>query len=160
MLEFANGYRGKLVTETMLVGDLNDEDGNLIPVAAFLGRLKPAAAYISIPMRPPAEKWIQPPLEHNVARAHQILSRDLAHVEHLIGYEGNAFASSGDPAEDLLSITAVHPMREEAVMKLLRRAGAEWSVVRSLLQRGDLMQTEYEGRSFFIRSFTKRKTPV
>jgi wyosine [tRNA(Phe)-imidazoG37] synthetase (radical SAM superfamily) len=160
MLEFAGGYRGKLVTETMLVGELNDENGNLISIASFLGRLKPAAAYISIPTRPPAEQWIQPPLEQNVARAHQILSREVAHVEHLIGYEGNAFASSGDPAEDLLSITAVHPMREEAVMELLHRAGAGWSIVRSLLQNGEIVETEYDGRRFFIRSFSKRKSPV
>jgi hypothetical protein len=88
------------------------------------------------------------------------LSREVAHVEHLIGYEGNAFASSGDPAEDLLSITAVHPMREEAVMELLHRAGAGWSVVRSLLQNGEIVETEYDRRRFFIRSFSKRKSPV
>lgn len=34
--------------------------------------------------------------------------------EDLIGYEGNAFAFTGDVEEDLLSITAVHPMREDA----------------------------------------------
>jgi len=37
-----------------------------------------------------------------------------------MGYEGNAFASTGNVEEDLLSITAVHPMREEGVKKLLK----------------------------------------
>ncbi|MFO8079490.1 MAG: hypothetical protein R6V07_04200 [Armatimonadota bacterium] len=37
----------------------------------------------------------------------------------LIGYEGNAFASTGNVAEDILSITAVAPMRREAVQDLL-----------------------------------------
>ena len=160
MIEFANSYAGTLVTETMLVRGLNDENGNLNKIAAFLGRLKPYTAYISIPTRPPAEPWVLQPLERNVARAHQILSREVSRVEHLIGYEGNAFVSSGDPAEDLLSITAVHPMREEAVKELLGRTGAGWSVVQKLLQRGALVQTKYEGRRYFIRAFPKKKAPA
>jgi wyosine [tRNA(Phe)-imidazoG37] synthetase (radical SAM superfamily) len=160
MIEFANSYAGTLVTETMLVRGLNEENGNLNTIAAFLGRLKPETAYISIPTRPPAESWVLQPLEENVARAHQILGREVSRVEHLIGYEGNAFASSGDPAEDLLSITAVHPMREEAVEELLRRTGAGWSVVQELLRRGALVETKYDGRRFFIRAFPKKKAPV
>jgi wyosine [tRNA(Phe)-imidazoG37] synthetase (radical SAM superfamily) len=159
MLEFRGNYKGVLVTETMLVRGLNDENGNMNTVAAFLSRLKPETAYISIPTRPPAESWVLSPLEKSVARAHQILQREVGRVEYLIGYEGNAFASSGNPAEDLLSITAVHPMREEAVAELLNRAQAGWSVVRRLLQDGALVETEYEGCKYFLRAFPGRKLP-
>ena len=44
---------------------------------------------------------------------------------YLIGYEGNAFAFAGNVEEDLLSISAVHPMREKAVSEFLARAGAD-----------------------------------
>jgi len=46
-------------------------------------------------------------------------------VEYLIGYEGNAFAFTGNVEEDLLSITSVHPMREDAVKDFLKKANAE-----------------------------------
>jgi hypothetical protein len=59
-----------------------------------------------------------------------------------------------------LSITAVHPMREEAVEELLRRAGAGWLVMRKLVQRGALVESEYEGRKFFIRAFPRKKRRV
>lgn len=157
MLEFRKGYSGTLVTETMLISDLNDESGNLDSIAAFLGRLKPATAYISIPTRPPAESWVLRPTEEAVAGAHQILGREVARVEYLIGYEGNAFAFTGNPEEDLLSITAVHPMREDAVREFLQRARADWSVVRGLLEQDLIVDTEYEGKTFFIRKFPKRK---
>lgn len=157
MLEFRNGYSGTLVTETMLVRGMNDEDGNLNGVAKFLSRLKPEAAYISIPTRPPAESWVLQPKEESVARAHQILTREVPRVEYLIGYEGNAFAFSGNPVDDLLSITAVHPMREDAVEELLRHTQADWSVVHGLLECGLLVETEYEGRKFFIRKFPREK---
>lgn len=40
-------------------------------------------------------------------------------MEYLIGYEGNDFAFTGNIEQDLLSVTAVHPMREDAVNEML-----------------------------------------
>lgn len=153
MLEFAKTYGGELVTETMLVRGVNDGADHVREVADFLSRMGPAKAYLSIPTRPPAEQWVQAPDEDAINLAYQILSERLANVEHLIGYEGNAFASTGDVEEDLLSITAVHPMREEAVAELLTRTGADWEAVRELVDTGQLLEAEYEGRKFFVRRF-------
>jgi wyosine [tRNA(Phe)-imidazoG37] synthetase (radical SAM superfamily) len=157
MLEFKRYYRGTLVTETMLVRELSDRNGNLNSIAVFLERLQPAVAYLSIPTRPPAESWVRQPTEDTVARAHQILDRAVARMELLIGYEGNGFASTGRLAEDLLSITAVHPMREEAVCELLEKARADWSVVREMVERGLLVEGQYEGRTYCLRRFPKRR---
>jgi len=72
-------------------------------------------------------------------------------VEYLIGYEGNAFAFTGDVEEDLLSITSVHPMREDAVSEFLARAGADWPVIHRLIAQERLIEMEYEGRKFYMR---------
>jgi wyosine [tRNA(Phe)-imidazoG37] synthetase (radical SAM superfamily) len=115
-----------LVSETMLIDNI-DYKGELERIAGFLGGLdKLDKAYVAIPTRPPAEKWVKPAREEKVNTAFQLFVKRLGNdrVEYLIGYEGNAFAFTGDVREDLLSITAVHPMREEAVRELLRRAGA------------------------------------
>ncbi|HIC94972.1 MAG TPA: hypothetical protein EYP09_12125 [Anaerolineae bacterium] len=151
MLEFASAYEGELATETMLVEGLNDGEDHLREVADFLAELRPARAYLAVPTRPPAEEWVRPPVEGVINRAYQILSERLDDVEYLIGYEGNAFAFTGDAEEDLLSITAVHPMREEAVREFLARARADWSIVRKLLERGQLVETEYRGKNFYVR---------
>ena len=151
MLEFARAYEGELATETMLVEGLNDGDECVREVADFLAELRPARAYLSIPTRPPAEEWAQPPNEKVINRAYQILGDRVDHVEYLIGYEGNAFAFTGNAEEDLLSITAVHPMREEAVKEFLARAKADWSIVRKLLEQGQLVEAEYEGNKFYMR---------
>jgi wyosine [tRNA(Phe)-imidazoG37] synthetase (radical SAM superfamily) len=151
MLEFAEEYTGELVTETMLVQGINDGDKQLEKVADFLAQLKPARAYLSIPIRPPAEAWVRAPGEEVINRAYQTLSEGVDQVEYLIGYEGNAFAFTGDVEEDLLSIMAVHPMREEAMTEFLTRAGADWSVVQRLIDGDRLVETEYEGRNFYMR---------
>lgn len=80
MLEFAQCYRGTLVTETMLVKDLNDRVPEIEKVVQFLVRLKPATAYIALPTRQPAEAWVQPPLEAAVQRAYRIFRDHLENV--------------------------------------------------------------------------------
>ena len=155
MLKFAKDYKGELVTETMLIKDLNDRDDLIMEVAEYLAKLRPSIAYLSIPTRPPAEEWAQPPGEDATNRIFQILSERIDHVELLIGYEGNTFAFTGDAEEDLLSITSVHPMREEAVREYLAQAGSDWYIVRELIDRGKLIETSFGGRKFYMRKFIR-----
>ena len=91
------------------------------------------------------------PREENITRAWQILGEQVKQVEYLIGYEGNAFVSTGDIRTDLLSITSVHPMREDAVQALLTKVGADWTVVDTLIKDGCLIRTDYKGDRFYMR---------
>ena len=124
-------------------------------VSNFLASLQPDISYLAVPSRPPAEKRVQPPGEEVVNRAYQQLSRKQNRVEFLVGYEGNAFASTGNAREDLLSITAVHPMRRDAVEDFLKRTSAEWTIVDDLIVRGELVETEHGGKTFYLRKFSK-----
>jgi wyosine [tRNA(Phe)-imidazoG37] synthetase (radical SAM superfamily) len=151
ILAFAAAFPGELVTETMLVRGANDHAADVVDLAAFLAQLRPAKAYLAVPTRPPAEPWVEPPSEGVINQAFQLLCERLEHVELLIGYEGNAFAATGDVTEDLLSITAVHPMRAEAVQELLTRAGADMSVVETLVAQGQLVTTIYDGGRYYAR---------
>jgi len=153
MMTFAEAYTGTLVTETMLVKDRNVSEASAVGIADFIQRLNPKKAYFLIPTRPPAISSIRPPSEGELNRFYQIVSRKVANIEYLTGYEGNAFASSGNAAEDLLSITAVHPMRFEAVRELLAKNQADWGIVENLVNEGKIMETEYEGQKFYIRRF-------
>ncbi len=150
MLRFAGSYQGELTTETMLIRDVNDSASEVGKIADFLAELNPATAYLAIPTRPPAE-WVQPASEQALNAAYQTLSNKLGRVEYLIGYEGNVFASTGNVIQDLLSITAVHPMREEAVVELLDRAGGSQGVVQRLVNDGSLVELEYHGKKFYAR---------
>jgi wyosine [tRNA(Phe)-imidazoG37] synthetase (radical SAM superfamily) len=155
-LEFASEFKGELVTETMLVEGVNDDDDHIREVAGFLARLRPAIAYLAIPTRPPAEEWVRPPGEEVINRAYQIFSEKVDRVEYLIGYEGNAFAFTGNVEEDMLSITSVHPMREDAVSEFLARAGADWSVVHRLIAQDQLVESKYDGLTFYMRRLYPR----
>ena len=153
--EFARIYRGKVITETQLVAGVNDGEDELEGIATFLSTVRPSKAYVAIPTRPPAEAWVQPASEKAINMAYQMFAEALGHhhVEYLVGYEGNAFASSGDAEEDLLSITAVHPMRRDAVREILAKGRVGWEVVERLIDEGKLVELEYRGSSFYMRRF-------
>ncbi|MBN1437966.1 MAG: hypothetical protein JW929_01030 [Anaerolineales bacterium] len=154
-LTFAHAFPGRLVTETMLAADVNDGEESLRHVADFLARLNPSAAYLAIPTRPPTVKSVDPPEERVVNRAYQILSTKAASLEYLTGCEGNAFSSTGSIQEDLLSITAIHSMRREAVDALLRKAGSSWESVHALVAQNRILETEYSGETYYVRRFQR-----
>ncbi len=157
IIEFSKEFKGEIITETMLIDRLDYED-ELEKIAGFLSELRPHKAYIAIPTRPPAETWVKPADERVVNMAFQVFSEKLGEdkVEYLIGYEGNAFAFTGNIKEDLLSITAVHPMREEGVKELLRKANAGWEIIEKLLDEGKIIELEYEGHKYYMRKITSR----
>lgn len=151
--DFADRYQGTLVSETMLVQGINDGENNLTDTAGFLSKFKPATAYLGIPTRPPAEDYVAPPTEEKLNHAFQNFQDHGLHVEYLIGYEGNAFASTLDIESDLLSITSVHPMREDAVAELLNRQGEDHSVLDRLLEEKKLVASDFQGKRYYIRKF-------
>jgi wyosine [tRNA(Phe)-imidazoG37] synthetase (radical SAM superfamily) len=153
--EFTEVFGGKITIETMLINNVKYDD-EFEKIAKFLAKMEGVdKVYIAVPTRPPAEKWVKPAKEETLNRAFQIFSREIGSdkVEYLIGYEGDTFTLTGNVKNDLLSITAVHPMRKEAIIELLKKAGADWHVVEELLQRGELIEIEYEGEKYYIRKF-------
>ena len=151
MIEFSKTFAGTLVTETMLVAGVNDTGRHASETAKFLAELRPSRAYVAVPTRPPANDQVRPPGTEALLRYYKVIEDQVAGAEYLIGYEGNAFASAGDPAENLLGITAVHPMREEAVGELLEKAGADWDVVERLVREGRMLRVQYENRMYYLR---------
>lgn len=157
IVKFARQYPGELATETMLVEGINDSETSIVAVAEFLCKVRPHKAYLSIPTRPPTESSVRAPSEAVINSAYQLMKAQLANVEYLIGYEGDAFTFTGNIEQDLLGITAVHPMSEEAVRAFFARAGVEWDFMQHLLTAGKIKQTEFAGKHFYVRGLQKRQ---
>lgn len=155
--EFRRAFRGELTTETMIVRGVNDQETEIGGIAEFIAALGPKTSYLSVPIRPPAEKYVRPPAAEVLAMAYQRFRERTIATELLIGYEGNAFAFTGDVRQDLLSITAVHPMRDEAVREFLKKARAGWGVIDELVKQQELAEVEFNRQVFYIRKFPNLK---
>lgn len=152
---FAKKYQGKLNTETMLVKNANDNKKDLNKTAEYIKKIKPDKAYISIPTRPPAEKTVEKPTEQKINQAYQIYTSKNINAEYLIGYEGNQFSSTGNFKKDILNITSVHPMRKQAVKKLIKKDNANWNQLKQLINQNKIQKTQHENKTYYIRTIKK-----
>jgi len=151
--EFSKMFDGELVTETMMVKGINDNDKELTHIADFIAELEVIKSCLSIPTRPPSEKWVNPAHEEILTAATLIFNERGIDVEYLTDFEGTEFTCTGDVKKDLLSIASVHPMREDALLELLRKGGDNWDVVEELLENGKLSEVHYSQNKFYVRKF-------
>ncbi len=152
---FASSFKGMLVTETMLVKDMNDNIESLRKTAQVISELNPYKAYILIPTRPPAEIFVESPSEDNLNIAYQTFRDLINSVELLVYSEGTNFSYSSDAEKELLSILAVHPMRKDAVEEFLSRSKTSWSLVDDLIKNNLLKKVKYSNNTFIIKNITR-----
>jgi wyosine [tRNA(Phe)-imidazoG37] synthetase (radical SAM superfamily) len=116
---FRQVYAGRLWVEVMLVKSLNDGDEALKDLATALHGIAPDAIHLSLPIRPPAEPWVQPADEEALMRATAILGE----TSRLIHPAEGDFDLSGYDSllEAVVAIITRHPMREEELLRSLHR---------------------------------------
>jgi wyosine [tRNA(Phe)-imidazoG37] synthetase (radical SAM superfamily) len=156
---FRHSFRGTFVTETMLVNGINDNEDSLISTAEFISNLKPDKSYILVPTRPPAEKFVEPPLEEKQNEAYQLFNSRINNVGLLTGAGDVDFTYSSDVEKELLGILAVHPMSFEATESFLSKAKADWQLIESLIHKNILKEVEYSKNKFLVRNI-KHKIDV
>lgn len=154
ILAFRNRFQGQLVTETMLVSGLNDSETAIQNLSTFLQRLAPYKSYLSLPTRPPAESWVKPPDAEALQRVLSFLTANIDFLDLLFETEVGDFIATGDIYEDILSITAVHPIREEALRLMVDHAGESWLVVEELLAQKRLTSIKYREEWFYMRPYS------
>ena len=117
MIDFKREYSGKLWLEVMLVDGLNDTEEALKAIAAIAAEIAPDEVHISLPTRPPVEKWVKPAAETGLMRAIAILG-DVAHVVH--PQEGLFDLSGSESVVDaIIGIITRHPMSDAQLQRTL-----------------------------------------
>lgn len=153
MKSFASSYGGDLNTETMLIEGYNDTSEELKRIAGFISLLKPKTAYLSVPTRPPAWKDVRPGSEQKIAEAWQIFQHEGIAAETLTGFEGTDAGYTGNAYEDILNISAVHPLREDTLDELLKHDKSDIAVVRSLVAQNLLREVKHDGKRYYLRKY-------
>jgi wyosine [tRNA(Phe)-imidazoG37] synthetase (radical SAM superfamily) len=158
ILAFRDNYKGKLITETMIL-DINYAEDPIIKTAEFLKELKPDKCYLNTPIRPPSERHIKPPKIEVITKIltifNEIIGKDK--VELLGKFEGVDFAISKNVEEDILAITSVHPMREEVIKELLNKANISFDIIEKMVDEGKLIKLDYNGEIFYMKRTKSRK---
>lgn len=154
---FAANYKGTLATETMLIKGVNDGLECISQIADFLVGVRPNAAYILVPSRPPSEGWVKRPDMDNLKEIYAAMSEKLGPVVEMVGGdEEDSFFFTGDIVKDVLSITSVHPIREDVIARLLTDRNCDWDIIEGLLKQGVLESYNYENKRFYVKKMGER----
>ena len=149
LVDFRAMYRGRYWLEVMLIRGLNDTEEALRALAAQIARIRPDKVHLTLPERPPAEPWVQPPDAEGLMRAEAIL-RQVAEVVHPAR---GAFDFSGydDPQAAVLAVLARHHMRESELKAALARWGddAVQETLQALQASGQVQVLERYGTRFW-----------
>jgi len=152
LLHFSSEYKGKLVTETMLVDGVNDSSAILEEISALIAQINPSIAYLSIPTRPPAIFTVKV-ADEPIDEAYKIFSNRGLNVELLIDFEGTETGYTGNAIEDIIDICTVHPIREDTMQELLKNDNADPNILNSLIQAKYIKPVKYKSKIFYIRQF-------
>ena len=146
---FREAFSGRLWIEVMLVRGLNDGEPALLGLRDALAFLHPDRVHLNVPIRPPAEGWVQPPGEDDLMRALAILGEAAAVVP---PYEGHFDLARDLPlGEAILEVIRRHPMKDVELLQALRDCPPR--VVESALvdleAEGRAQRVEFRGQTFW-----------
>ena len=151
--DFVKEYKGRIITETMLVEGINDSNFSIKRTAQFISGLKINKSYLSVPVRPPAESKVKPTNVTKLDLALETFRNNNINVESLTSDTAIDFSHTDNFEEELLSITSVHPMNKDAVEKFLKKANLNWSAMRALLNQKKVIEVDYDGNIFYQKNF-------
>ena len=159
MVDFAKTYRGKILTETMLIHNLNIASDILNEVISIIRRIDPYKVYLSVPIRPPAERWVKPPTEEELLIAYKTFADKLGErkVEVLSTPEPPKFYPPADPVEYILSMIAVHPLRIEYAINILQKhTDKPQKLIEDLVKARKICLVRYQNTVFLVRRIIRK----
>ncbi len=146
---FREEFSGKIWVEVMLVRGLNDIEPVLVPLAAALERIRPDRIQLNVPVRLPAEEWVEPSDAAGLLRAMTILG-EVAEV--IPAAEGMFEVDETDSLVDgVVDILRRHPMRQRELERTLGHLAGESKdeVIKALEESGYARRRIYRGEVFW-----------
>ncbi len=149
MADFRQSYRGQLWVEVMLVKGINDSEAALTGIAAALRRIQPDQVHLNVPLRPPAERQVEPPDNLGMVRAMAILGE----VATIVTPASGAVVLAPDTpiADAIVEIIRRHPLRETELAEALQRytPGRVTEMLVSLEASGQARRLVYRDQAYW-----------
>ncbi len=147
LFQMREEMNGEMWLEVMLMKGINDDEYTLYRLGEIIKDLKPHRVYINVPIRPPAESWVEVPDDETLRMAAKILGAvPLGSME-----EGTFYVKDDeDPFTAILNIIKRHPMRRKQIEKVAQDHGWDKESLIESLKKSDLVEVvSSHGTEFF-----------
>jgi wyosine [tRNA(Phe)-imidazoG37] synthetase (radical SAM superfamily) len=153
LADFSKDHPGSVWLEIMLVRGLNDTKEALEGIQRVVARVRPERVFLLTPIRPPAEAWVEIPDPATLLYAQGMIEgAELIHELETGHFDLNGLSST---RRAILDVGSRHPLRRDQALQIeaaLHSPGA----VQWMLHAGELIEVEYNGRSYLLPSRFRR----
>ncbi|WP_235280308.1 hypothetical protein [Thermotoga sp. Mc24] len=133
----------------MLVKGLNDFA--LEELREKISQIEPDRVYVNVPVRPPAEGWVEHPDEETIKKAKELFNATSIEIP-----AAGRFITAGEGIDAVLNMTKRHPTSEEEIKDLLtsQRIDPE-PIIERLRSCKNVEIIEYSGRRYYRYTTTE-----
>jgi wyosine [tRNA(Phe)-imidazoG37] synthetase (radical SAM superfamily) len=146
---FAASFNGKLISETMLVESLNDDDSQAAGLAQYLKSIEPTNVYLSLPLRPPAESSVIPPDREKIHEFNRKMEEYGIHSTLLGDLPESDVDKKSGQMDEIISILKVHPLNRKELKKILHEKNLTWDQLVNLVDEGIILEKRTQGEVFY-----------
>ena len=147
LVDFRAEYEGKIWVEVMLVKSVNDDDNSLKDIKNAVDSVNPDRVYIVVPIRPPAESWVEPASPERIISAQGILGESLDITGREIGEFG--VGEFSDAGEAIYELCSRHPLREEQALVIEQKFDQK-GTVNKMINTSKLVKIKYQGENYIL----------
>ncbi|MHA1355019.1 MAG: radical SAM protein [Candidatus Heimdallarchaeota archaeon] len=157
MKDFRSEFQGQIWMEVMLVKGLNDSPETIAKIKTVLDDLGCDRVYVNVPIRPPAEKWVEIPDKDRVLEICSTLNAyNIAHYESNQGFQ---ISANDDMEDQIVKITTRHPLRETQILAMFDLPSQEIiQLLENMAKKGKLKRVIYNKEIFWLNANSKIKT--
>ncbi|MFO8018774.1 MAG: radical SAM protein [Promethearchaeia archaeon] len=152
-IRFREQFSGEFWLEVMLMKGINDSEKELISIKKKLDLIKPKRIDINVPIRPPAEEWVDIPDKSVFHRLNRIFGKYGKDSEINFPEIGNFHKYSGNFEQELINIIERHPMREDQIFKTFCNETLNQEQIlgklKKLSQNNEINKMLYKGKVFW-----------
>ena len=156
LIAFRKSFHGIIRLEVMLVENVNDSIENLQSLKSLIKTINPDIVDVSIPTRPPAEQWVNPPSTDRLIFAQKLLGSSGV----MTSRENGAFglAIFGSVLEAIEQLCSRHPLRLEQAKEIAQSFSNSGELDR-LIKCGKLRKAKYRGEVFILPQENDKEFP-
>ncbi|MHA1308708.1 MAG: radical SAM protein [Candidatus Heimdallarchaeota archaeon] len=157
MKDFRSEFQGQIWMEVMLVKGLNDSPETISKIKAVLDDLGCDRVYVNVPIRPPAENWVEIPDNDRVLEICSTLNaNNIAHYESDQGFQ---LSANDDKEDQILKITTRHPLRETQILAMFDLPSQEiLQLLENMAKEGKLKRVIHNKEIFWLNANSRIKS--
>ncbi|MFO7881956.1 MAG: radical SAM protein [Kosmotogaceae bacterium] len=148
LVEFSQDFQGEVWLEVMLMKSFNDSYRNIRRLGRRIKKINPDKVYINVPVRPPAESWVEVPDKEQIDFAKEVFGAES--IEKI--QKGDFSSLEEDALQGIIQIIKRHPMKESEIKQFVLSIKDEdkfHEVIKKLNYHDNVEVIEKDGQRYF-----------